>query len=117
MLFIWSLSYKWYNPYFTGLIRDVAPWAIPQSYADKCKAYLYEELPITYEKGWGIEVDPEEFPVPFNKLDQGEFWPDMQQKVVKQFCFKSLSGLGWFAAAAMIDLEEAKEFMNELHTC
>ena len=113
MLYCWSLSYKWLNGYFTGIIMDVCP-IFTKKYVQKCKDYLYEEVPNTYAKSiyWNPWIDQGVYPIKFNDMNQGEFWPDEvhQARGNDQL---TKSGLGWLAAAIMIDQEEAKEFLEK----
>lgn len=118
MLYIWSLSYKQYNGYFTGLLKDVAPWLVTQKYLDKCKQYLYEEEPNTYTTEFRGYVKRNKFvpvPVKYNQMNTGgEFHPDEQHQWIDpngQGPNYHRNGLGWFAACVMIDKKESKEFV------
>lgn len=114
-LYVWSLSYKWYNAYFTGLVKEMLPWAISNNYVKKCEDYLYEEEPKMDAVNWAKTVKPKKYPVMFNDMNQGEFWPDEEHRIIDGVTPDTTidrSGLGWFAAAAVINPEKAKEYIN-----
>lgn len=113
MLYVWSLSYKNYNGYFTGLLNDVAPNLISQNYIKKCKNYLFEDKPLAVAQELGHKSAPQYYPVKFNLMNQGEFWPDQEHRFVLNPRILTKSGLGWLAAAIMIDPEECKEFIKD----
>lgn len=112
MLYVWSLSYKWCNGYYTGLVQDIYP-IFSKKYIKRCKDYLYEEVPNDYSKSvfWRKWIDGKIYPVKFNEMSSGEFWPDEvhQSRKVDQL---TKSGLGWVATAIMIDQKEAREFIK-----
>lgn len=105
LTYIWLLSRHWYNGYFTGLVRECLPWLIPQSYVDKCKAYLYEQEPRT----WGADVGYEyttEFPVHYNQIPEDEFSPDIKQNIMMTNVTESdkiYTGLGYIAQVIMLE--------------
>jgi hypothetical protein len=109
---VWSLSYKWNNAYFTGMIKELFPKLISDKYVQKCKDYLYSEEPIDYSKNVITERQPLKFPVKFNLLQLGEFSPSQDHKVT---CGtpKYRSTLGWLSSAILIDEKEAKEFIDD----
>jgi len=112
MLYCWSLSYKWCNGYFTGLVQDIYP-IFTKKYIQRCKDYLYEEIPNDYAKSiyWHKWEDGKVYPVKFNDMNQGEFHCDEPHQVRKNDQLTK-SGLGWLAHAIMIDPKEAKEFFK-----
>lgn len=112
MLYVWSLSYKWYNGYFTGLVNDALPGVISKNYLETCKKYIYEMEPKTISQDKGTHRKAQVYPVAFNMMNQGEFHPDEDHKIVLNHEKEHLSGLGWLAHAIMIDPEESKRFLK-----
>lgn len=134
MLYTWSLSRKQKNGYFTGLLLDASPWL--EKYLSKqkeeCKRYIYEAMPYNFSQDNGVEVpaltDAGNYylPVPFNQMNQQEFHPDQEHKVLVKkvetpegpefyYTDNHLSGLGWLAHAVMLDPELVKEAYEELN--
>lgn len=128
MLYIFLLSYKWRNGYFTGLLLDVAPYLKPfmTNHIEQCQAYLYEEMPIPYARDNGIEIQVNKgLPVKFNDTNQGEFLYDHESKLFTNKYIdnngeqgimqtdNTHSGLGWLASAIMIDNELVKESLEK----
>jgi hypothetical protein len=111
-LYTWSLSYKWYNPYFTGMINELMPGIVSKEYTTECKKYLYEDLPHHFEKKINMTLHTKEFPVKYNSMNHGEFFVDEEQKI-SLGTPSAKAGLGWLAAATMIDPEETKELAND----
>jgi hypothetical protein len=112
MLYLWSLSYRYYSGYFTGMVNEIIPGIISSSYIEKCKRYIYEEEPNTFalEEHKHIRTNLE-YPVKFNLMNQDEFHPDLDQKItIGVPAYRA--GLGWLAHATMIDPEEAKDFLG-----
>lgn len=113
-LYVWSLSYKWYNGYYTGLIRDIHPKLISDKYVEECQKYMYEEPPLNFAKSvyWHPWVDAKTYPVKFNDMNQGEFFPDEVQQERHDTSVLTRSGLGWLASVVMLDPKEAWEFLQ-----
>jgi hypothetical protein len=124
MLYTWMLSRTWYNGYFTGLVEKAHPGTISQSYLDKCKAYLYEDKPLTYSYAQSASLPANEYPVKFNDMSQDEFYPDMPHELlvptdlddeskrqVLSGIEKYRSGLGWLACAVLLE-KDAKNVFN-----
>ena len=112
MLYVWSLSYKWCNGYFTGMIMDICP-IFTKKYVQRCKDYLYEETPNDYAKSiyWNPWNDCKLYPMKINEMNQGEFLADeVHQKRYNDRLTKS--GLGLMAYAIMLDPKETREFKN-----
>lgn len=112
-LYVWSLSYKWYNAYFTGLINDLMPNLISKQYIKDCENYLYEEFPNHFDKNIESTLQTREFPVKFNDMNQGEFFPDEEHKISKGEP-NHRSGLGWLAAATSINTGLVKEILKNI---
>ena len=112
--YVWSLSYNWYNPYFTGLLKEIAPKLVSDKYMEKCKQLLFEEEPISYASNGYDEVKPTTgYPVKFNDMNQGELYFDEEHTLALNRSSDSThSGLGWVASAVMIDNEEAKQSLK-----
>jgi hypothetical protein len=71
MVYVFLLSYRWRNGYFTGLLLDVAPYLRPilKHHVQQCVNYLYEAPPIPYSRDRGFEIQlTKELPVKFNKV-------------------------------------------------
>lgn len=126
MVYVWLLSKTWYNAYFTGLLEDAHPGTVSKNYINECKNYLYEEQPIHYSYDGSSNVTPNEYPVKFNEMNQDEFWPDKEHELLlppglddetKRLTLsgakKYKSGLGWLAAAVMIESDPVSTFMKE----
>jgi hypothetical protein len=123
-LFItWSLSYKWYNGYFTGLLVDAIPELKPyfSNYMAKCWQYLHEESPRYFAQACALKKEPDFYPVHFNKQEQEQFHPDQAHlELVKEYDGQFLptentrSGLGWLAHAIMLKPELVKRAYEEL---
>lgn len=116
MVYVWLLSRKHYNGYFTGLLEDAHPGTVSQKYIQDCQAFLYEEEPKTYGYAQSSDSVPEQLPVKFNEMNQGEFYPDEDQKLlvpsdidsetkrqVLSGIEKYRSGLGWLAYHVMLE--------------
>jgi hypothetical protein len=71
--YVFNLSKSWYNLYFIGLVKEVAPDLISEEYLQQAKEYLYEEDPIiwTYTDSVGLKTD--NVPVPLGLLKHSEF--------------------------------------------
>jgi hypothetical protein len=123
MLYVWMLSRTWYNGYFTGLLEKAHPGTVSQEYLDKCKAYLYEEKPLSYSYAQSACYPAKEYPVKFNDMSQDEFYPDMPHELlvpdiiddetkrqVLSGIEKYRSGLGWLACAVMLEKDPKGTF-------
>lgn len=125
MVYVWLLSKKWHNGYFTGLLNDAHPGTVSKKYIEACKAYLYEEKPIQWAYSDSAMFPPKEVPVKFNDMNQDEFSPDMPQTLlfppgiekdlrdqVMGGLEKRRSGLGWLACAIMLEDDNGKRFIT-----
>jgi hypothetical protein len=122
MVYVFLLSYRWRNGYFTGLLLDVAPYLRPilKHHTQQCINYLYEANPIPYSRDRGIELAVEkELPVKFNDTNQGEFSYDHEQKYFTNKMGEEIiqtdnchSGLGWFAACVMLEPNFVKDTLK-----
>lgn len=114
MKYVWSLSKHWYNPYFTGLVKEVYPDLISKEYVDNCIAYLHENEPRDYGFLYSKITIDSNVPVTYNLLDEDEFSPDLPQNrrtIVADEKVKIKTGLGFLASAIMI--EEKPEVLLE----
>lgn len=111
MLYVWSLSYNWCNGYFTGLLNEVQPTWVSKKYLERCKSYMFEEEPNMFAyDGYTDGKVTEGYPVKFNEMNQGEFWPDEEHVIALNGSkSKTKSGLGWAASAIMLDIEESRK--------
>lgn len=119
VLYVWLLSYKWYNPYFTYLTKTLWPHLIRDSYVDKCKDYFYNEgkVPQLFFMEYvtaPTETTPKSYPISYDQMNNGaEFYIDEPQ-FIKEGGTGPLkrNGLGWLFAASLSDIEEAKIFLQ-----
>lgn len=105
MMYVWSLSKHWYNPYFTGLVKECYPDLVSDEYLNKCEQYLYEEEPNHYNYAFA-EVSKSQAPVKFNKIHEDEFNPDIKRDyeiVSVEEDSKIRTGLGFLAGAIMLE--------------
>lgn len=116
MLYVWALSKHWYNPYFTGLLEKAHPGTVSEEYRNKCIAYLYnKEMPRDYGFRTKVVGKSKLVPVPYNKLDEDEFSPDIEQDQEVHVDLESerwRSGLGFLASAVMIE-KDPKFLLNK----
>lgn len=110
-LYIWSLSYPYYNGYFTGLVNDLMPGVISKKYIDKCISFLYEDEPATYSGTGGTKLKPQEYPVRYNEQDRDEFHVDKDPEILTNYSHKVKSGLGFFSAASLLELDKVKTWL------
>jgi len=123
MIYVFLLSYKYRNGYFTGLLLEVAPWLtfLLKYHKEQCINNLYEKEPLPYSREFGIEViATKNLPVPFNSMNQGEFYVEMPHRELITKVDNEIirtdnyhSGLGWIACAIMLEPNIVKEFLNE----
>jgi hypothetical protein len=125
MMYVWLLSRKWHNPFFTGLLEDAHPGTVSEKYIDATKAYLYEEEPnLTHYFEGSMDLVPKEYPVKFNEMNQQEFMVDEPQtKMFKPPYDEGLrvnpmwavpryrTGLGFLISMVMLE-KNPKELMN-----
>lgn len=111
MLYIWALSYKWYNGWFTGLINSVSPGLISETYTTDCKEFLYESDPLHYTNCDGKTIKPDIYPVRLDQIDEGNFLGEAEHRIVLGGERKK-TGLGWLAYAIMLDTETVKEVLS-----
>jgi len=125
MIYVFLLSYRYRNGYFTGLLLDVAPWlsGMLSYHKQQCEDYLFEsDNVIMYSREGGIEIpQAQELPVPFNEMNQSEFHPDQDQKhftnnpgdvnMIRTDNYHS--GLGWMAHMVMLNKELVRDALNE----
>lgn len=109
--YIWSLSYPYYNGYFTGLLNEVFPGIISKKYTEDCISFLYEEDPAVFSGEGGVKIKPKEYPVKYNEQDRDEFHVDKDPMILTEFLQKSKSGLGFFSAATMLELDKVKKWL------
>lgn len=114
MLYVWLLSYKWYNGYFTGMIEDAHPGTIKKSYLEKCKDYLYDQEPQGFTFINTTPVSNLTVPVTANFLQYDEFNYECPQNqsfdvVNATDQNKVKTGLGFLAAAIMLEGKNAKD--------
>ncbi len=125
MKYVWALSKNYYNGYFTGLLNEAHPGSVSKEYIDACIQYLYEEKPIQHAYNDSARVEPEAYPVKFNEMNQDEFHPDMEQRLLlppgmsdedKRIVLSGLdrtkSGLGWLAHAVMLESDNGRRFLG-----
>lgn len=110
-LYIWSLSYPYHNGYFTGLVNDLMPGLISKKYLEKCVSFLYEQEPLTYSGTGGDKIKPKSYPVPHNEQDRDEFHVDKDPEILINYSGKVKSGLGFFSAASMLELDKVKTWL------
>lgn len=116
MLYVWSLSWQWYNGFFTGLLNEIAPSLIGTRYLENCKNYLYSmssSNAVTISSGQYKETKTNHVPVRLENMHVGEFLPDEEQRFIQNVGQYYKTGLGWIASVVMLDTKEAKEFLNE----
>jgi len=105
MMYVWNLSKHWYNPYFTGLVREVYPELVSDEYLKKCQAYLYEEEPNCYSYYLATTIKGVA-PVFHNELHEDEFSPDIKRDyrmASVNETTKIRTGLGFLASAVMLE--------------
>lgn len=124
MIYIFLLSYRYRNGYFTGLLLDVAPYlsGILSYHKQECINNLYEKEPIPYSRAFGLEIPiKKDLPVAFSDMNQGEFHVEQ----VHAQLFTKLdndiirtdnhhSGLGWFAHSILLEPEYVKNVLKDL---
>jgi hypothetical protein len=71
--YIFNLSKSWYNLYFVGLIKEVAPDMITAKYLEEAKEYMYEEDPLTWTYDNSIGLKTNTTPIPLGLLKHSEF--------------------------------------------
>ncbi len=105
--YVFNLSKSWYNPYFTGLINEVAPDLISKKYLSKVKEYLYEEEPLVWTLDNPATVISNKVPVPLGFLSHSEFaFGDRLDKIaVQNTGVKVFTGLSELAAMVLLDPE------------
>lgn len=123
MIYMFLLSYKWRNGYFTGLLLDVAPYftRLLSYHKQECINNLYELEPIPYSREHGIEIPvTKDLPVPFSLMNQGEFHVEQVPKLLITKVDDEIirtdnchSGLGFIAHAIMLEPNTIKEILNE----
>lgn len=111
-LYLWSLSYPYYNAYFTGLVNDLMPGIVSKSYMNKCLAYLYENEPRAYSGVGGVKSKPKSFPVPYNEQDRDEFHFDKDPEILTDYSQKVKSGLSFISGATMLELDKVKTWLK-----
>lgn len=122
MIYLFLLSYKWRNGYFTGLLLDVAPYLgkLLAYHKQECINNLYEVEPIPYSRDRGVELPvTKDLPVPFALMNQGEFHVEQPHRLLLTKVDNdvirtdnALSGLGFFAHAIMLEPEYVKEVLK-----
>lgn len=124
MVYVFLLSYRTRNGYFTGMVLDVAPFLnkVLTYHKSQCINYLYEHDPITYSRDNGIELNTygKLLPVRFNETNQGEFLHDHEAKLFMNQVGEEIirtdnchSGLGWMASSILLEPELVKEALSE----
>lgn len=110
--YVFNLSKSWYNPYFTGLVKEVAPELISEKYLKDIREYLYEEDPSIYCTDNATAIQSKLVPIPLSLLNYSEFPYESKQDfyIVQGTGNAVRSGLGELAAMVLLepDLEKLK---------
>jgi len=112
-LFVWTLSYKWYNGFTTGMTKQLWPRLISDKYVNKCKNFLYEQEPMPYDIHIEEEIPAKRWPLKLSERNMGEFLPEEDQLVIRKGRQKSHSALGWVVQAVFLDERECKDFLTK----
>lgn len=112
--YIFNLSKSWYNLYFIGLIKEVAPELIDKNYLEEAKKYLYEEDPIVWTLVDNAQQTVYTVPVPLGLLSHSEFAysSSLDRIAVAGTGSRVLTGLSELAAMALLEDDISEIFNN-----
>lgn len=104
--YVFNLSKSWYNPYFTGLVKEVAPGLVGDKYLKEVREYLYEEDPAIYTMDNAVAIKTKLVPVPLSLLNSSEFPYESKQDNYITIGTGTPVRTGLGNLAAMVLLEE-----------
>lgn len=110
--YVYNLSKSWYNPYFTGFVKEVAPDLVSDKYLSDIREYLYEEDSSLYALDEATSLKTKLVPIPLSLLSYSEFPYESNQEyyVVKNTGTAVRTGIGDLAAMVLLeqDLDKIK---------
>lgn len=110
--YVFNLSKSWYNPYFTGLVKEVAPELVSDKHLIETREYLYEEDPSIYAMDNAAQLQSKLVPIPLSLLNSSEFPYESKQDyyIVQGTGTAVRTGLGDLAAMVLLeqDLDKIK---------
>jgi hypothetical protein len=105
--YVFNLSKAWYNPYFTGLVSEVAPELVSSEYVAQVREYLYEEDPIIWIEDNNKGIQTNYVPIPLGLLKHSEFAYGDKQDVynVQNTGTRVFTGLSELASMVLMEPE------------
>lgn len=112
--YVFNLSKSWYNMYFTGLVREVAPDMVSDEYLEQVKEYLYEEDPLVWTISEGRQGQTFTVPVPLGLLSHSEFafGDKLDHFVLDGTGIRVFTGLSELASMAVLE-EGLREVLSD----
>ncbi len=110
--YVFNLSKSWYNLYFIGLIKEVAPELLDEKYLNTAKDFLYESEPVVFTADNAKTTQIFKAPIPIDLVNHSEFAFQDKLDHVKIADTGDVvhSGLSELAAMVLLDDELVKSF-------